>query len=496
MKVLLINPPNSVKTEFKFPITIFQPLGLAYIAAVLEKNAIEVRILDALAEGWTNEKCLNGMCRTGLDDQDLIGRILDYKPGIVGIASPFSSQAHEAHHAARLVKSVLPDSIVVLGGAHPSTHVADALSDKNVDYVIQGEGEYSFLELVKTQNNNGITENISNLAYRKKNEIIVNTVKFIENLDELPMPARHLLPMNIYFQAAGKVKSARSISTYRKNWATIFTSRGCPYRCVFCTISKTMGRKWRARSPENIFEEIQELCIKYNIRHFDIEDDNLTLDKERAKKLFRLIISRGLKFEWSTPNGIRADAIDEETIMLMKKSGCCRTIVAPESGVQRVVDNIIKKNLSLDRIEKAVSWCRKYRLLVECFFVIGFPGETIADIKETIRFAKKLRKLGADDCGFFIATPFYGTELYDLADKNGYLSDKFDKYSLNTLSGVPMIITGDFSADDIKRLWAQARKINPVISAGRIKLALSVFLADPSRGLRFAKDALWNFLKK
>jgi len=491
-RILLINPPNAVPKDWNFPIAVFQPLGLAYIAAVLEENEYTVSILDAIAEGWKKERVIDGMKFTGLSYEEIGDKIKKYSPEIVGISAPFTSQADCALKIANVVKNVDKDITTIIGGAHASVRPEDCLSNPNVDYVVIGEGEHTVLELVeKIQTNPDAVNNIKGIAY-KNNAIVVKTPArpFIEDLDSIPFPARHLLPMQSYFEAAKNVRSSRSISTFNKRWATVITSRGCPFGCIFCSIHTVMGRKWRARSPENVVDEIEHLVNEYRVQHLDIEDDNLTLDKKRAEKIFDLMMERGLDIEWSTPNGVRADTLDENLIIKMKKSGCKRIIVAPESGNQQVIDNIIKKKINLNKVEEVVKLCKKHKLLVESFFVIGFPGETKENIRETIEYEKKLRKLGVDDCATYIATPFYGTGLYKIAKENGYLRGCFKEDALNTLSGEPLIETPEFTANELKELYQEALKVNPPISIGRLKLAITMLLRDPLRAVVYIKEQL------
>jgi len=497
MRILLINPPNSAPAKWNFPLNIFQPLGIAYIAAVLEKQGYEVKILDALACGWDKERVEEGIKYTGLTSDEIADKIKNFNPHVVGIAFLFTSQAREAHKVAAIAKKINPHIFVIAGGAHATTLPHHVLADPCVDCVVIGEGEYTTLELLNKIKNKENWQETRGIAYRKENGEIIKTPprEPIQNLDQLPFPARHLLPMEIYQKAAKKIKAARSISTFGKRWATIITSRGCPFSCIFCTIHLVMQRGWRARSPENVVKEIEELVQKYGIEHLDIEDDNFTLKKERAKEILDKIAEKNIKITWSTPNGIRADTVDEELIEKMKKTGCTRTIVAPESGNQYVVNNIIGKMIDLEKIIQVVKWCRKHKLLVEAFFVLGFPGETKEQMRESIAFAKKLRRLGVDDCAFYIATPFYGTRLYGILKEKGYLKEDPHIDRLNTLSGEPLYETEEFSKEELLSIWKQAQKVNPPISKGRIKLAFSMFKADPLRALRYAKEGIGKFVK-
>jgi magnesium-protoporphyrin IX monomethyl ester (oxidative) cyclase len=239
-----------------------------------------------------------------------------------------------------------------------------------------------------------------------------------------------------------------------------------------------MGKKWRVRSPENVVAEIEQVVRTYRIEQIDFFDDNMTLDKKRMEKICDLILERGLDIEWHAPNGVRADTLDEHLLKKMKEAGCKKIRVAPESGVQRVVDEIIKKNLSLKEVEKAVVLCKKVGIKVGCFFVIGLIGETKDDIRATINYAYKLRQLGAESFHFTIATPLYGTELYEQAKRGGYLRDCFSDEAM--ASAEPLIETPEFTADDLRELCARANLVNPIFTRERVARAIR----DPKQAIK------------
>lgn len=495
MKILFINPPNSVEVGIDFDINVYQPIGLASVAAVLEKEGHKVAILDALAEGFPQEWVQDGRRGIGLSYPEIQERIENFNPGVVGLSVPFSFQSYEAHRVAVAVKKVNPKVVTMVGGAHATIQPEEVLADRNVDFVVLGEGEDVTLTLIQALESGKDATSLTGLAYRKEDgSVIVNQRReVIRDLDRLPFPARHLLPMEKYFAAARRVRVTEGLAAYGKRWTSIITSRGCPFSCTFCTVHLTMTRIWRARSPQNVVAEIADFVRKFGIQYFDILDDNFTLVPERAKEICRLLIEKNIRVQWSTPNGIRADRLDEELLRLMKGAGCVRIKVAPESGSQEILDNVIKKKLDLGKVKEVVAICKKIGLPVEAFFVVGFPEETEKDIRKTINFAKELRRLGCEFCYFFIATPYFGTELYRNAVAHGYLDEEhYQMGKLYTVAFRSLLRNPHLTAERFATLLKEARRINPLITPSRLGLVFYLMRADPLRVLQFLKKRIFG----
>lgn len=469
MRICLINPPRIQPKLWGKP-SAFQPLDIAYVAALLERQH-KVCIIDVPTEGWRNLKEMDEKrYRLGLTNEEISARIKQWLPDLVVITVPFSGWSKTAFEVASAAKSVDKGITTVLMGLDPSARPADCLAHPNIDFVVIGEPEQTVLELADVLEQGKIEdlEKVRGIAFVKKGKTIITPPRpVIQNLDSLPFPARHLLPMEVYFAA---VKENPLRGEIRKPWAIMITSRGCPYNCVFCTVHTVMGKKWRARSPENVVDEIEHLVRTYHVKQIDFLDDNMTLDKKRMEAICDLIVERRLDIEWFTPSGVRADTLDENLLTKMKKAGCKKIRVAPESGVQRVVDQIIKKNLSLRDVENAVILCKKVGIKVGCFFVIGLIGETKKDIEETIKFAYKLRRLGADGFIFSIATPQYGTELYEQAKRCGFLRDEFSDDALSAAE--PLIETPEFTAAELRELCARANLVNPTFTRDKVVKAI------------------------
>jgi magnesium-protoporphyrin IX monomethyl ester (oxidative) cyclase len=435
--------------------------------------------MDAPTEGRRNLELIDGTkYRVGLENEEIADRIRRWSPDVVGITIPYSGWSKPAFEVAFTVKSVDKDIITVLDGQHPSARPEDCLSHPNVDFVVIGEREHTMFELVAAleQGITGDLEKIRGIGFIKSGKTVITPPRpKIQDLDSLPFPARHLLPMDTYFVA---VKEEPLRGVIRKPWAAMITSRGCPYNCVFCSIHTVMGRQWRGRSPENVVEEIEQLVNTYHIKQIDFNDNNMSLDKKRMETICDLIVERGLDIEWYTPDGLRADTLDENLLTKMRASGCKKIRIAPESGVQRVVDKIIKKNQDLKEVEKAVVLSKKLGIKVGCFFVIGLIGETKEEIKKSIDYAYKLRKLGAEKFHFSIAMPIYGTELYEQAKRGGFLREGFSDEAL--AAAEPLIETEEFTADDLRELCFQANLVNQSLTRDKLVKAIR----NPKKAIR------------
>ena len=414
LKVLLIYPPFSL-ASYERPI-VTPPLGLAYIGAVLEEAGHKVEILDTIALNWKTPIKIKGRIHLGQKWEDINDEIKRSKPDAVGISCPFSCQSRNAHKVAELVKAYDTDVPVIMGGAHPSTLPKSVLRDQNVDYVVIGEGELTMLNLLKTLLKGASFNEIDGFAYREEGKTVINPKKkFIEDLDSLPFPARHLLPMKEYFDA----KASHGPELMRSPFTSMITSRGCPFNCVFCSIHTVWGRKWRPRSPDNVLLEIEHLIDVYRIREIHFEDDNLTLNKKRMEKICDLILDRGLDIKWFTPNGVAIWTLDKNLLEKMKKSGCYKLSFGIETGCPQTL-KFIKKPINLTHARQVIRWANDIGIWTHGFFVIGFPYETREAIYETLNFA-----VGSDldFASFFIATPLPGTELLEIVKKEGLIGN-------------------------------------------------------------------------
>ena len=340
-----------------------------------------------------------------------------------------------------MVKGVDTSIVTITGGAHPSALPAETLKDENVDFVIIGEGEDTVLKLVESLSNQLPFEEIDGTAFRKDGQIVINPeVGFIRNLDELPFPAWDLLQMKEY----AKLRVGHGPFILRTPFFSVITSRGCPGKCIFCSIHSIYGYQWRARSAKNVVDEIDILKKVYGINQVDFEDDNLLLDKKRMEALCDEILERKLDISWGTPNGVAINHIDHNLLIKMKRAGCFSLSFGIESGNEHIRNNIIRKPISVKHAQEVVKWCKELNIWTHGFFIFGFPGENEKTFRETINFAKWL---DLDSSSFFIATPYPGTELLTLCEEKGYLGKDFDLNKLRVADA--SIRTESFSPEDL-----------------------------------------------
>lgn len=486
-RILLINPPWELEQKDQDFFRVTQPEGLGYISAVLKKGGYGVKLIDAAACGWKKKFIVDGgKIHYGLSYQEIGDIIKKYNPQLIGISIISSLLKQNGFLLASEIKKRYPATKIVIGGPHPSVTISESLANPNIDYLVFGEGEVTTLELVgQLSKLRPRLRGIKGLAYKVNGKPIINPVReLIKDLDTLPFPDRDQYPMDDYFRASQKLLSSFALSTYNKKWATVISSRGCPYNCIFCSIHLTMGKVWRPRSAENVVSEIEVLVKKLNIRKIAFLDDNMTFNLERMNRICDLITEKKLRFEWSTPNGIRADRLDRNLLLKMKKAGCVRIAVAPESGSQKVVYELIGKGLNLRKVTEVVKICKEIGLKVDCFFVMGIPGETKQNLRQTINYATRLKKIGASGFNIAIATPFIGTRLHKVFTDRGYLKPDFDEFTM--FRSESYIETETLKERDLIKYRNLGSLLNRY-PLDYLKFILLTLFRDPARFLRLFK---------
>lgn len=430
-KILLVSPAKLVeKRGIK---RIVPPLGLAYIAAVLEENKFNVRILDVALEGYITEVKKDNLIIFGLKDEEIKKRITEENPDIVGVSMSLSLYSEYSHKICKLIKEINKNIIVIVGGIHASAMPGEILKDKNIDYVIVGEGEYAFLGFLKNKN---ISQNN-----------IINLSKEPMNINELPFPARHLLSMEKYIM----LNKTHYLLSKGERVASIMTSRGCNFNCSYCAATRFFG-KWRGISAEKVLQEIDYLIKTYKVDEIQFEDDNMIFDRERAIKIFTELKKYNISFCF--PNGIIINNIDKELLKIMKEAGCYSVTYGIEVGNKRIMHKIIKKPLNYEKIKEKIDETKKQGIFTNIFLMVGIPGETKENIKETFEFAKYLKP---DNVFLSIFTPLVGSELYEECIKNNYLNKNFDFGDSLYVKG--NITTNEFSSDWLEKYAMKQKAI-------------------------------------
>lgn len=363
------------------------PLGLAYVAAVLEKNGFQVEIYD----NYLLERPI----------EEVKSEIKKRSPEIVGITCNSLSYERSVEMA-KAVKEASPSSHVVVGGPHASYMPQTLLQHPEIDYVVIGEGEQAMLQLassIKKSEEATVVARIPGVACKINGEMIKTAPQFISNLDEIPFPARHLLPMRMYNRELSYLSM--------KPVDTMSVHRGCPYRCAYCETRELWGSACRAFSPQRVIDEIQHMTETYGTKGIYFVGDNFTINKKRTSELCRLIKSNKIDSKWTCET--RADLINKELLTEMKSAGCQTIFFGVESGSPRIQQKL-NKGVDLQEVVKAFELCRQVGVQTVTSFMLGIPGETVEDMNETFRFSQKLK---ADWCQFNIYIACPGSQLYD-----------------------------------------------------------------------------------
>ena len=418
LHVTLVNAPYRTQRVQHPP---FPPLGLGYLAAVLEKNGFEVDVIDCQASSFSYD--------------DFKREISKRKPDIVG-ATASTRLYNSALQIIEIAKEAHPNCITMLGGPHVTFWNEKALQEcPQLDIVVRREGEYTLLEIVQRIAAGKSYEDVIGITIRKGDGFQVNPDRpYIENLDELPFPARHLWDLDAIRKA--------------EDMFYLTTTRGCVYWCEFCAAVRMFGRRYRMRSVQNVADELEYLYKTYGGKYYTFCDDAFTVDQARTEQLCEEIKKRGLKIQWNC--GTRVDMVTKELLQKMKDSGCVSVWFGVESGTQKVLDNM-HKGISPEQTVRTVGWVRELGLRPTPNVLLGFPGETKESAMKTIKFAEKI---SPDEIAYFnIATPYPGTPMYDNVIKNGWLRvTNFDDYDATT----PIFETPTLSLKDLADLYQKA----------------------------------------
>jgi len=429
MKILLVFPPLSLNDRYSKNVGNvgghMPPLGLCYMAAVLEREGHVIRIMDCPANSYTIV--------------DILSEVNMFKPELVGLAC-VTHLINVVSEITRKIQDEHPDIVTLIGGPHVNESAEEALKQTNANIAIKGETEITIIDVVKSID-----------SYRNKHTVIVG--EKVKDLNYIPFPARHLLNIEKYTALP---------NTYKKypNVGHMITSRGCPFTCTFCADANT---GYRQRSVDNVIEEIKSLQKEYNVKEIAFWDDIFPLNRKWTIEFCKRIAEEKIKIDWSCY--CRIDLLDEELVRAMKSAGCWNMFLGLESGDQEILNNI-KKRTTLNQIREKVNLLKKVGIEVRGSFVLGLPGETPDKARKTIDFAIEL---DPDYAQFTLATPFPGTELYNTYQQWGKMDKTYSKYNEWSPVFVPY---GYKNADELSKLHKEAFRrfyFRPRYVFGRIK---------------------------
>ncbi|MBC8182353.1 B12-binding domain-containing radical SAM protein [candidate division KSB1 bacterium] len=450
-KILLINPSfeDFYQTEIRQ-----KPTGLKYIQASLEKAGFQTFLLDCLSKNSKRTipipnnfkhlkefypandlspfKLFTHYRRFGMSQQEIGDLVRKFNPDLIGISINFTPYCETAIETAKLCKQIFPKVPIVAGGHHATTVPESVLKSGFIDYVVLGEGEQRIVELTNLLFSDQLNQlkGIDGIAYKNGNKVIINPAKsFVQNLDEITYP---------------EIKNKMGM---------ILTSRGCPQNCNFCSVAGVMGKKVRFRSIESVIEEMNQ-CIQNGVKKFDFEDDNLTINQNRAKILFKEIITRFEKhnLRLSAMNGLMADSLDEELVQLMKNAGFEWLNIPLVSGSAEVQKKV-NRYQSRQQFLKVVEWAQKHRLKVVVYIILGLPEDTLNQMLDDIIFLAELPVL----IGPSIFYPPPGSKTFSNCVKNNLISGK--DYSFYRSTAIP-VETKNFSRKDLITLFRLVRLLN------------------------------------
>lgn len=466
MKVLLIDPPwYSLQGISTAPV----PLGLGYLASYLKENGHKCLIFSGEVGITKKIKHQKVVIENEDDETDSLKKnpawekvlrklaflLKDYNPDLIGISMP-TAKYGIAKELIKFIKYKNKNIKIVLGGPHPTILPEETLKINGVDFVIHGEGEETLLELVEAIERNKSLSKIKGLWYKKNNKIIANQFRpYIQNLDDLPFPdwdllyEHHKMPPSFFGQIIG--------------------SRGCPYQCIFCASKRIWGLGVRYRSINNIISEIKEKKEKYHVNSFNFNDDSFTLRKDKIFEFCDRLIIEKINIEWKCDT--RVNLVDYELLKKMKDAGCIQINMGIECGNEKML-KYIKKGITIPQVIKAFEIANRLGIQTMAYFMIGFPEETRKDIEDSISLMKKIKP--SHPC-WSIATPYPGTELYEICTKEGLIKDtNWEKFHHHSKK---MGFSKNIPKNELVKIAEDIEKIT-------FKMKLRYYLTHPKRLLK------------
>ena len=453
------------------------PLGLAYISAFIKRFGYEVKIFDAHLMA-VKGLALGTYSRLDEIEDELMSQIKEFSPDVVGISCLFHYTYRTAHRITGRIKREIKNVITVMGGAYPTISTDVALGDENIDFVVLGEGERAFLNLLEALNGRINFDGLKAVAYRDKEgqPVIKSECSLLVPLNEVPFPDRTDLALEDYYRyGRHTIQRFEDYEGQEIKVATLVATRGCVFNCSFCA-AKKIWSGMRFRDSANVLDEMQWLKETYGIDHFSFNDDNLLINRKFACELLQGIIERKLNIRWMT-GGMSIRGLNEEMIRLALESGCLIFNLAIESANEDTLAKI-RKPVSAEEAIRAVEMIRKHKdAYIIGLFILGFPGETEEQVLETVRFGKSLQ---CDWTNYALLTPFPGSDIYDEAKAAGILLEEvdsdFEKLDFrNYVLRQEQLSPGFLEREAYFANLDQNFFDNPNLRRGKVEIALSGF---------------------
>lgn len=434
--------PFAVLSKNTYSAPVQPPIGVAYLAALVERAGYPVGIIDAIGEDILRiEPSADGSCNLqGLPTEAILARIAP-DTAILGVSLMFSLEWLQQRDLIRRIRQAFPELIIVAGGEHVTALAEYLLADcPEIDYLVAGEGDVTLLHLVHHLFHRLPVDDIQGLVFRRPDGAVVNNGlgARIANVDQLPYPAWHLLPVTNYFidNWTGGIATGRNM--------IIMATRGCPYQCTFCSNPGMWTTRYQMRDPGGVLDEIQWLIDTYQASSIDFCDLTAIVKKDWVLDFCRQMKARGMRFTWQLPSGTRSEAMDKDVLQAIFDAGCRLVVLAPESGSERTLKTI-KKKISLARITDSIRQAVRIGHTVKVNLVIGFPEERYSDVLKTFFYAIRCALIGADDCNIAIFTPYPGSEIFHDLRRRGIIARIDDAYFHNLLIQFDMTSTACYA---------------------------------------------------
>ncbi len=468
MKVMLVVPPSTIEErygDFEEAGAVYPSMGLAYIAAVAEEAGHDVQVIDAEA--------------SEMNFHDITMAFEKFRPDIVGMQT-FCANLPRCYKVAKIAKEMDSGTRVVLGGVQATLFPQDQFLNPDIDVVVRGEGEQTFVELLRAWSDNQDLNSIPGLVFRDESGEIRETPPrpILKSLDDLPFPALHLFPMDKYHSSA-QLRGNRTLH--------LLTSRGCPYNCSYCSGDLIFGRSFRFRSPEVVIRDIKRLVEDYQADSLQFYDETFSVNRDRVFQLCDAMDQAGLHLPWACFT--RVDLVDAELLQRMKASGCYQIFFGVETGVPRLL-KMIRKGTTLDQARNAFALTRKIGIETVASFMLTLPTETEAETWQSIDFGIEL---DPDYVYWLTFVPYPGNELAEIAHQSGTIIND-DPTTYNVFNEIVYVPEGR-SVDEIKRTVARAYRKFYLRPRYIIRQVGKLFRLPPAKAWSLIKGGARTFLK-